>query len=139
MSGMRSNDDKPCVRHLQPNETSECFCDSALHNRASESRKTRCHDCSHPVCSVQGCETCVTCRDPECWYAKRMHDCKGDFPFVHAQDLPSTSEQVRYFKCTRCAKLPPCRKCKRLLGASKFSKVNLQHFENTKTKNSGVH
>ena len=99
----------------------QAFSASVLHHRADKSRKSRCVDCTNPVCSNgEACGTCKVCRDTACSGGSA---CTGKIKPLHHADstLPKNLVELRSFKCSQCAEYMQCPICEEKKPLQSFS------------------
>ena len=105
----------------------QSFSDSVVHNRTDQSRKSRCIDCTNPVCSNRTtCPTCTVCRDTKCAGGST---CSGNIRPLHHLDstLPKNIQELRSYKCARCAERMQCAICEEEKPLQSFSASVLHH------------
>ena len=72
------------------------FTESQVQNKAIPLRQLTCLDCAHPACSVKGCLTCKSCRDPDC---KRKERCESNPIPLSFQAYPKNLAEKLSFQC----------------------------------------
>ena len=99
----------------------QAFSASVLQNRSRKSRQSRCVDCTNPVCTNGvACKTCTVCRDTSCSGGAA---CAAQIKPLHHLDstLPRNLEELRSFKCARCAESMQCAICQETKPLQSFS------------------
>ncbi len=125
-----SNQLSSCERHAEvkiqcfvckEQKAVEAFSKSVIHNQADKSRTSRCIECSSPKCTNgKVCTTCPVCRDVQCTLGEA---CRGPMKPLHHSDstLPKNLEELRSFKCARCAEYMQCPICEEKKPLQSFS------------------